>query len=49
MPDALLTIEGVSAFYGHARALEDVSFEITGGAVAEVDWRTVVTSKANAA
>jgi branched-chain amino acid transport system ATP-binding protein len=33
MPDALLTIEGVSAFYGHARALEDVSFSLSGGAV----------------
>jgi branched-chain amino acid transport system ATP-binding protein len=34
VPDALLTIEGVSAFYGPARALEDVSFSLSGGAVA---------------
>jgi len=32
MAEPLLTIEGVDAFYGRARALEDVSFEITGGA-----------------
>jgi branched-chain amino acid transport system ATP-binding protein len=27
----LLSIEGVNAYYGRARALEDVTFEITGG------------------
>jgi len=32
MAEPLLTIEGVDAFYGRAQALEDVSFEITGGA-----------------
>ena len=34
MADALLTIEGLSAFYGAAQALEDVSFSLGGGAVA---------------
>jgi branched-chain amino acid transport system ATP-binding protein len=32
MAEPLLAIEGVDAYYGRARALEDVSFEITGGA-----------------
>ena len=32
MAEPLLAIEGVSAFYGRAQALEDVSFEIVGGA-----------------
>jgi branched-chain amino acid transport system ATP-binding protein len=32
LPDALLTIEGVSAFYGSAPALRDVSFSLGGGA-----------------
>ena len=38
MPDAtpLLAIERVSAFYGTAQALEDVSFEIAGGATSMV-------------
>ena len=36
MPEALLTIEGVNAFYGTAQALEDVSFAVSGGAVAIV-------------
>jgi branched-chain amino acid transport system ATP-binding protein len=38
MPDAtpLLAIEGVNAFYGTAQALEDVSFEIAGGATSMV-------------
>jgi branched-chain amino acid transport system ATP-binding protein len=33
MPDALLEIEGLNAFYGPAQALEDVSFSLEGGAV----------------
>src|SRR6266852_1141201 len=32
MAEPLLAIEGVSAYYGAAQALEDVSFEIAGGA-----------------
>jgi branched-chain amino acid transport system ATP-binding protein len=32
----LLAVENVSAFYGTARALEDVSFEIAGGATSMV-------------
>jgi branched-chain amino acid transport system ATP-binding protein len=32
MAEPLLAIEGLDAYYGRARALEDVSFEITGGA-----------------
>jgi len=36
MPDALLTIDGVNAFYGPAQALEDVSFSLSGGAVSIV-------------
>ena len=31
MPEPLLAIEGVNAYYGTAQALEDVSFEIAGG------------------
>src|SRR3989442_11179642 len=31
MAEPLLAIEGVGAFYGRAQALEDVSFEVTGG------------------
>src|SRR5438067_1133968 len=34
MAEPLLAIEGVDAFYGRARALEDVSFEIAGGSTA---------------
>jgi branched-chain amino acid transport system ATP-binding protein len=34
MAEPLLAIEGVCAYYGAAQALEDVSFEITGGATA---------------
>src|SRR5258705_7857931 len=32
MPDALLAIEEVNAYYAGAQALDDVSFEIAGGA-----------------
>jgi branched-chain amino acid transport system ATP-binding protein len=32
MAEPLLAIEGLNAYYGRARALEDVSFEIAGGA-----------------
>ncbi len=32
MAEPLLAIEGVDAYYGRARALEDVSFEFAGGA-----------------
>jgi branched-chain amino acid transport system ATP-binding protein len=31
MPEPLLAIENVNAYYGRARALEEVSFEIAGG------------------
>jgi branched-chain amino acid transport system ATP-binding protein len=31
VPEPLLAIEGVNAYYGTAQALEDVSFEIAGG------------------
>jgi branched-chain amino acid transport system ATP-binding protein len=34
--EPLLRVEGVSAFYGTARALEDVSFEIVGGSTSIV-------------
>ena len=34
MAEPLLAIEGVDAFYGRARALEGVSFELGGGATA---------------
>src|SRR6476646_7104480 len=36
MAEPLLAIEGVNAFYGRAQALEDVSFEIAGGATSMV-------------
>jgi branched-chain amino acid transport system ATP-binding protein len=36
MAEALLTIEGVNAYYAGAQALEDVSFEIAGGATSIV-------------
>src|SRR3954470_10158776 len=32
MAEPLLAIESLSAYYGRAQALEDVTFEITGGA-----------------
>jgi branched-chain amino acid transport system ATP-binding protein len=34
--EPLLSVEGVSAFYGTAQALEDVSFEIVGGSTSIV-------------
>src|SRR2546425_5598644 len=34
MAEPVLAIQGVDAFYGRAQALEDVSFEIAGGATA---------------
>ena len=36
MAEPLLAIEGVNAYYGRAQALEDVSFEITGGATSMI-------------
>jgi branched-chain amino acid transport system ATP-binding protein len=36
MADPLLAVEGVDAFYGRARALEDVNFEIEGGSTSIV-------------
>jgi branched-chain amino acid transport system ATP-binding protein len=36
MPEPLLAIEGVNAYYGRAQALEDVSFEFAGGATSIV-------------
>src|SRR3954471_12283887 len=36
MADPLLAIEGVDAYYGRARALEDVSFAIEGGSTSIV-------------
>jgi branched-chain amino acid transport system ATP-binding protein len=36
MSDPLLAIEGVSAYYGSAQALEDVSFELAGGSTSIV-------------
>jgi len=36
MAEPLLAIEGVSAYYGRAQALEDVSFEIAGGSTSIV-------------
>jgi branched-chain amino acid transport system ATP-binding protein len=36
MADPLLAVEGVDAFYGRARALEDVSFAIEGGSTSIV-------------
>ena len=32
MAEPLLAVDGVDAYYGRARALEDISFEIAGGA-----------------
>jgi branched-chain amino acid transport system ATP-binding protein len=36
MAEPLLAVEGVDAYYGRARALEDVSFEIAGGSTSIV-------------
>jgi len=36
MAEPLLAVEGVDAFYGRARALEDVSFEVKGGSTSIV-------------
>jgi branched-chain amino acid transport system ATP-binding protein len=36
MPEPLLAVEGLDAYYGTARALENVSFELKGGATAIV-------------
>jgi branched-chain amino acid transport system ATP-binding protein len=36
MPEPLLSVEGVDAFYGPAQALEGVSFELTGGSTSIV-------------
>jgi branched-chain amino acid transport system ATP-binding protein len=36
MAESLLAVEGVDAYYGRARALEDVSFEIEGGSTSIV-------------
>jgi branched-chain amino acid transport system ATP-binding protein len=36
MPEPLLAIESVNAYYGSAQALEDVSFEVTGGSTSIV-------------
>src|SRR3954463_7338904 len=36
MAEPLLAIESLSAYYGRAQALEDVSFEITGGATSVI-------------
>jgi branched-chain amino acid transport system ATP-binding protein len=36
MAEPLLAVEGVDAYYGRARALEDVSFEIEGGSTSIV-------------
>jgi branched-chain amino acid transport system ATP-binding protein len=36
MAEPLLAVEGVSAYYGRAQALEDVSFEIAGGSTSIV-------------
>ncbi len=36
MSDALLAVEGVDAYYGTARALEDVSFELVGGSTSMI-------------
>ena len=36
MAELLLAIEGVDAYYGRARALEDVNFEIEGGSTSVV-------------
>jgi branched-chain amino acid transport system ATP-binding protein len=36
MPEPLLAIENVNAYYGRARALEEVSFEIAGGSTSNI-------------
>jgi branched-chain amino acid transport system ATP-binding protein len=36
MPEPLLAVEGLDAYYGSARALENVSFELSGSATAIV-------------
>jgi branched-chain amino acid transport system ATP-binding protein len=36
MSEPLLAVEGLSAYYGRAQALEDVTFEITGGSTSMV-------------
>src|SRR3954463_3113516 len=36
MAEPLLAIESLSAYYGRAQALEDVSFEITGGSTSVI-------------
>ena len=36
MAEPLLAVESVSAYYGRAQALEDVSFEIAGGATSVI-------------
>ena len=36
MSEPLLAVEGLNAYYGRARALEDVSFEIVGGSTSIV-------------
>ena len=36
MAEPLLAVEGLSAYYGRAQALEDVSFELDGGATSVV-------------
>src|SRR5437762_7249075 len=36
MSEPLLAVEGLNAYYGRARALEDVSFEIAGGSTSIV-------------
>jgi branched-chain amino acid transport system ATP-binding protein len=36
MAEPLLAVEGIDAYYGRARALEDVSFEIEGGSTSIV-------------
>ena len=43
MTDApLLVVENLNAFYGTAQALEDVSFEIAGGAMPMIALQSVV-------
>jgi len=36
VPEPLLVVEGVNAFYGRAQALHDVSFELTGGSTSVI-------------
>jgi branched-chain amino acid transport system ATP-binding protein len=36
MPETLLVVEGLDAWYGTARALEEVSFELAGGSAAVI-------------